>query len=92
MQTLPLSPRTSTVSGQRPSIWQRMWDYIVEYQKRADARDAVARLLEHDDRMLEDIGLTRHDVVAALGSSHREDASMALARIRLQRRAARRLR
>ena len=92
MQTLPLSPRTSTMTGQRPSIWQRMRDYIVDYQRRVDARDAVARLLEHDDRMLEDIGLTRHDVVAALESSHREDASLALARIRSQRKAARRVR
>ena len=91
MQTVPYSPRTSSMTGQRPSIWQRVKDYVVNYQRRADARDAVARLLEHDDRMLADIGLTRHDVVAALGSAHREDASMALARIRSERKRSRRM-
>ena len=92
MQTLPYSPRTSPMTGQRPSIWHRVKDYIVNYQKRADARDAVASLLEHDDRMLADIGLTRHDVVAALSTAHREDASMALAQIRSERKRARRIR
>ena len=91
MQTVPYSPRTSPMTGQRPSIWQRARDYVVNYQRRADARDAVARLLEHDDRMLADIGLTRQDVVAALNSAHREDASMALARIRSERKRARRI-
>ena len=52
MQTLPYSPRTSPMTGQRLSFWQRLRDYIVNYQTRADARDAVARLLEQDDRML----------------------------------------
>ena len=92
MQTVPYSHRTSSMTGQRSSIWQRVRDYVVNYQRRADARDAVARLLEHDDRMLADIGLTRQDVVSALSSAHREDASMALARLRSERKRGHRVR
>ena len=43
-------------------------------------------LLEQDDRMLADIGLTRQDVASALVSSNFADASEILAQRRQERR------
>lgn len=53
-------------------------------------RRAVVHLARHDDRMLEDIGLTRGDVDWALSHSLMDDPSLALAkRIERRRNAAR---
>lgn len=52
-------------------------------------RRNVQRLLEADDRMLADIGLSRSDVVGALSSPLHDDPSLLLVRARNDRRRAR---
>jgi len=53
-------------------------DYLRTWQNRRQ----VANLLEADDRMLRDIGLTRGDVVGALAGPHDADPSHHLIRAR----------
>ena len=53
-------------------------------------RRAVRDLLHFDDHALADIGLTRGDVVAALGGPLREDPSTRLRILAVERRASRR--
>lgn len=52
-------------------------------------RRAVTGLLDLDDRMLRDIGLSRSDVTSALAGRRREDPSLRLAAAAGERRAAR---
>lgn len=51
-------------------IHQTALRWIEEYRRRAQLRSLLAK----DDRMLQDIGLTRHDVEAALGQPMEVDA------------------
>jgi uncharacterized protein YjiS (DUF1127 family) len=53
-------------------------------------RRAVAGLLEFDERMLRDIGVTRGDVASALALPSSQDPSLRLAVISVERRSARR--
>ena len=39
----------------------RVWDAVIQSRQRAESRAAVASLLDQDDRMLRDIGVTRED-------------------------------
>ncbi|MCX5495495.1 DUF1127 domain-containing protein [Kaistia dalseonensis] len=49
-------------------------------------RRSVARLLEWDDRMLSDIGLTQGDVYCAMSARADEDPSVQLSMLALERR------
>lgn len=49
-------------------------------------RRSVARLLEWDDRMLSDIGLTQGDVYCAMAARQAEDPSVQLSMLALERR------
>jgi uncharacterized protein YjiS (DUF1127 family) len=51
-------------------------------------RRSVKRLLEWDSRMLQDIGVTRGDVVAAMSGSIKEDPGYRLSVLAVERRAA----
>lgn len=51
-------------------------------------RRSVSRLLEWDDRMLRDIGLTQHDVRSALSGHVGEDPGLRLGALGSERRAA----
>lgn len=51
-------------------------------------RRAVSRLLDFDDRMLQDMGITRGDVHAAMASRVTDDPSLHLAALAHERRAA----
>ena len=52
-------------------------------------RRSVAKLLEWDDRMLKDIGLTRHDVTSAMATPAADDPSRHLAAFRSERKSSR---
>lgn len=51
-------------------------------------RRSVAKLLDWDDRMLRDIGLTSNDVRSAMSGPVREDPSLRLGLLSIERRAA----
>ncbi|WP_319772782.1 DUF1127 domain-containing protein [Breoghania sp.] len=50
------------------------------------SRRELNRLLANDDRMLRDIGITRTDIHAALGTSATQDPSLVLANLAYERR------
>ena len=85
MLSLTQMPGTTTKTGSDRTIVERIWDAVMESRRRAEARAAVANLLDQDDRMLRDIGVTREDVIEALKMSGGEDPASYLARIRKQR-------
>ena len=85
MLSLTQMPGTTTKAGSDRTIVGRIWDAVMEARRRAEARAAVANLLDQDDRMLRDIGVTREDVIEALKMSGGEDPASYLARIRKQR-------
>ena len=88
MHTLDISK--TQVSGQREASFLG-W-FLTAYQsmrKRSQAREAVERLLHHDDRILDDIGVTRADVLDALAAGTKVDATEALAARRRERQMAR---
>ena len=78
-----MSGTTSEACTDR-SFLGRLWDAFLQSRQRAEARSAVASLLDQDDRMLRDIGVTREDVTKALAVVG-EDPAHYLARMRKQR-------
>lgn len=72
------------------SVWQRIVTRLADFRTAWLNRRAVGALLEMDERMLRDIGLTRSDVTSALSARAGEDPSVRLAATRSDRRAARR--
>lgn len=72
-----------------PPRWRRILSSIAEGFRAWRNQRAVASLLDLDDRMLRDIGLTRHDVTSALAGRRTEDPSMRLANRAGERRMAR---
>ncbi len=85
MLSLTQMPGTATKAGSDRTILGRIWDTVMRSRQRAEARAAVASLLDQDDRMLRDIGVTREDVVQALKANGTEDPANYLARRRKQR-------
>ena len=85
MLSLTQMPGTTTKAGSDRTIVGRIWDAVMESRKRAEARAAVASLLNQDDRMLRDIGVTREDLIEALKMNGGEDPASYLARTRKQR-------
>ena len=61
---------------------------VVGYVRAARNRRSVAKLLEWDERMLRDIGLTPGDVYAAMALRVSEDPSQKLEALSAERRAA----
>ena len=86
---------SSTVNGhleagyRRTSILDRIVAYIRTKREQAQSRTAIEGLLDYDDRMLDDMGLTRQDVQDALLSTGGEQPSAYLARVKRARRLAR---
>ena len=62
--------------------------WVVDLWRRAQNRRSVAKLLEWDERMLRDIGLTRGDVCAVMALPAGQDASYRLSELSIERRAA----
>ncbi len=89
MQTYQLS-RDRLGGHQRSSFWSRIDNAVQLMRQRARSRQAAEQLLYRDDRILDDIGLTRGDVLAALETASTVDAAEFLANRRQQRLSARR--
>lgn len=70
------------------SLIVRMAKNVAAYWQSRRNRRSVAVLLEFDDRMLKDIGVTRYDVTSALASPARQDPSQRLASLSEERRLA----
>jgi len=85
MLSLTQMPGTATKAGSNRTIVGRIWDAVMQSRQRAEARAAVIGLLNQDDRMLRDIGVTREDVARALKMNGGENPAKYLARIRKQR-------
>jgi uncharacterized protein YjiS (DUF1127 family) len=65
-------------------------DRVVGVVRAMQNRRSVAKLLEWDDRMLRDIGLTQSDVRAVMAIKPTEDPSLRLDALSCERRAAQR--
>ncbi len=63
-------------------------DWVGGVWRAARNRRSIASLLEWDERMLRDIGLTRGDVCAVMALPARHDPSARLSELSLERRAA----
>ncbi len=84
MLSLTQMPSTTAKASSQRSFVGRIWDGLMQARQRAEGRAAVASLLDQDDRMLRDIGVTREDVARALEVAG-EDPARYLARLRRQR-------
>jgi uncharacterized protein YjiS (DUF1127 family) len=62
---------------------------VSAYWRNRRNRRSVAQLLEMDDYVLKDIGITRYDVTAALAGSPKDDPSERLKQLAAERRSAR---
>jgi uncharacterized protein YjiS (DUF1127 family) len=62
--------------------------WVADLWRRAQNRRSVAKLLEWDERMLRDIGLTRGDVCAVMALPAGQDPSYRLSELSSERRAA----
>ncbi len=71
-------------------IWRRLSIRAGALWRSWQNRRAVFTLLEFDDRMLRDIGLTRSDVASALSGRAADDPSQRLVTLREEKRLARR--
>ena len=76
-------------AGHQPTLIGRFVAYVQAMRERAQSRAAIESLLAHDDRMLDDMGLTRQDIIDALSSPTQDDPSEHLARSRRARRLSR---
>jgi uncharacterized protein YjiS (DUF1127 family) len=65
------SPRNAVAAGRRG-----LWQFIVAVKRRRQ----LLRIVDYDDHLLRDIGLTRYDVRAALSEPFWRDPTMRLAR------------
>lgn len=79
---------TGLGADRHSSLLDKVIGYFSAMRERAQTRAAIEGLLAYDDRMLDDMGLTRQDVYNALSSSGTENPSERLARIKRARRLA----
>ena len=81
---VPLHEPNRTVRG-LVSLAFRLTSWLVRVGAAIRARRSAKHLLTWDDRMLNDIGLTRGDVFAAVSGSITEDAGQRLSRLASER-------
>ncbi|MGI9425053.1 MAG: DUF1127 domain-containing protein [Hyphomicrobiaceae bacterium] len=62
----------------RPGLIMRIRQRLARWQRERRNRVALAQLLEHDDRLLKDIGVTRAELVVALDKPSPRDAAIYL--------------
>ncbi len=86
---VPDHGRSFSLPEPTPPRWRRILSSLAEGFRAWRNRRAVTGLLDLDDRMLRDIGLTRSDVTSALAGKRSEDPSMRLAATTGERRKAR---
>jgi uncharacterized protein YjiS (DUF1127 family) len=77
VKTLP-SPAVVQIAV--PSVFGSLATHMIRFARAIQNRICVNRLTEMDDRLLNDIGLKRHDVDRALGASIGDDPSHELTR------------
>lgn len=70
----------------RRSWYLTLRDWILASEAQIDRRRSFKRLLDLDDHMLRDIGVTRHEVEHAAGLPLSRDAGSELQRLALSRR------
>lgn len=81
MHSNQIAIRTATLSGVGAAVLQSLTRLWTAWQHRRQ----VLALVEADDRMLADIGLTRSDLNGALASPASDDPSYYLSRARQER-------
>ena len=81
----PLKEPTTAFRG-LVALASRLTSWLVRSMAAIRARRSVNHLLEWDDRMLRDIGVTRGDVYAAVSGRITEDAGLRLSRLASERR------
>lgn len=82
---VPLHEPSRTVRG-LVSLASRLTGRLIRFGAAIRARRSIKHLLTWDDRMLNDIGLTRGDVFAAVSGPIAEDAGQRLSRLASERR------
>lgn len=82
---VPLHAPSRTARG-LVYLASRLASWFVRIEAAVRARRSVKHLLTWDDRMLNDIGLTRGDVFAAVSGPITEDAGQRLSRLASERR------
>lgn len=87
-----MSSLATTTSAILPTMLGRALRFVVAFGKALMGRREVTQLLELDDRMLKDIGLSRSDVAGALASAWANDPSILLRLRSVERRALQRAR
>lgn len=89
MATCEITSTAPATTGERFQLFlEAAYGRVVGIVRAARNRRAVAKLLEWDERMLRDIGLTPGDVHAAMALRVSEDPSQKLDALSAERRAA----
>ena len=86
MATTNLSPIRSTTTEKLRNLAEAGAAHVIALWHARKNRRSVARLLEWNDHMLRDIGLTRGDVGSALASRLTDDPSNRLSAFSRERR------
>jgi uncharacterized protein YjiS (DUF1127 family) len=63
-------PTASAATRTRP-LMARVWAWLARASERRSIKQSYAKLLEADEHILRDIGLTRHDVALLLDEARR---------------------
>lgn len=87
-----MSSLVTTTSAALPTTLGRVLRGLVGFVKALVGRREVSQLLELDERMLKDIGLSRSDVAGALAAPWVQDPSIILRLRSVERRALQRAR
>ena len=80
--------RQSAASERFIGVGIAVFTWVVDTWRLASNRRSVAKLLEWDERMLRDIGLTRGDVCSVMALPNSQDPSYRLSELSGERRAA----
>lgn len=87
-----MSSLLTSTSSALPTALDRVLRTVMGLAKALMGRREVTRLLELDDRMLKDVGLSRSDVAGALAAPWAHDPSILLRLRSVERRALQRAR
>lgn len=89
MATFEFTTTTPASTGEKLAhVALSAGEQVAKLWRAVKNRRSVAKLLDWDDRMLRDIGLTSSDVRAAMSGPAREDPSLRLGTLSIERRAA----
>lgn len=84
------SPLISKIFADASTIATNIAAKARRFHSNRQSRLSIERLLTYDDRMLDDMGITRSDIERALAGPITENPAMELARLRADRQNAKR--